>query len=80
MSSVTSQMGNVPTGSLSHCCKTLIHIATKKFQDGVQCCALFLAAHLGDHDALTAVHRTNPRGVVRDSCGLSHRRVFMSVD
>ena len=27
-------------------CRTLIHIATKKSHDGVQCCALFLAAHL----------------------------------
>ena len=44
-----------------------MHIATNKSHDGVQCCMPFLAAHLVDHDALTAVHSTRPRGVVRDS-------------
>ena len=78
MSRVISVAGNVPSGRFSYCPRTLIHIATKKSHDGVQCCVLFLDAHLVDHDALIAVS-TRPRGVVRDSGGF-HKRVLTSVD
>ena len=51
MSSVISAAGNnVPSSRLSHCCRTLIHIATEKSHDGVQCCVVFWAAHLVDRD------------------------------
>ena len=76
ISNDVSARGSVQSCSASHPLKTLIHICTKKSHAGVHGLSDNVAAHRVDHAALTVVHITNPRGVVKEICGWPHEMVF----
>ena len=79
ISRCVSALGNVQTSIAFHPRSTFIHTLTKKSHDGVHAYSLSFRAQRTDQDALTAVHRTRPSGVVSDSSGLSQICVFTSV-